>query len=167
MPDVPFATYRTYICLISLSQQTWVLFKELLCLILAFVCNLLPPMSFALTSPMARRGLKALVRLLYLLLVHVIKSIKCVSIYSTFYILPIIRRNGLRCRIGHNECPLPTIRANSESPTTFRRMFKAPFWSALMTFPMEERNNPLLTLRPRYSSCLPIGSRVRASHLLV
>ena len=71
MPDVPFTAYRASVCLISLSQQTWVLFKELLCLVLAFVFNLLPPMPFALTSPMARGRLKALVRLLYLLLVHI------------------------------------------------------------------------------------------------
>ena len=69
---------RRAICYISdicmpyiLVSAAWVLFKELLCLILVFVCNFLPPMPLALTSPMTRRGLKAFVRLLYLLLVHI------------------------------------------------------------------------------------------------
>lgn len=95
---------------------------------------------------------------------YVIKSIKCVKLHSTFYILPAPLKKGVRCRTGHNECPLSTIRVNSESPTTFLRMFKAPFWSALITLPVEERNSPRFTRLPRYSSCLPIGSRARASH---
>lgn len=41
---------------------------------------------------------------------YVIKSIEVVKIYYTFfYILPAISVNRLRCRIGHNECPLLTI----------------------------------------------------------
>ena len=46
-------------------------------------------------------------------------------------------------------------------------MFNAPFWSALISLPVEERKSPLLVLLPRYCSCLPIGSRASASHLLV
>ena len=40
---------------------------------------------------------------------HVIKSIKCVKLYSTFYISYTIRTNGLLYLTGHNECPLLTI----------------------------------------------------------
>ena len=64
-------------------------------------------------------------------IVHVIKSIKVIKIYSTF-----------------------------------RMMFNAPFWSALMSLPVEERKSPLLVLLPRYCSCLPIGSRASASYQL-
>lgn len=39
----------------------------------------------------------------------VIKSIKCVKLYSTFYISYTIRTNGLLYLTGHNECPLLTI----------------------------------------------------------
>lgn len=71
MPNVPFRAYRAFVCHKPLPYQTWVFFQILFCLIFCFVCNLLPPMPFALTSPMARRRLKALVRLLYLLLLHI------------------------------------------------------------------------------------------------
>ena len=40
---------------------------------------------------------------------HVIKSIKCVKLYSTFCISYTIRTNGLLYLTGHNECPLLTI----------------------------------------------------------
>ena len=40
---------------------------------------------------------------------NVIKSIKCVKLYSTFYISYTIRTNGLLYLTGHNECPLLTI----------------------------------------------------------
>ena len=40
---------------------------------------------------------------------HVTKSIKCVKLYSTFYISHTIRTNGLLYLTGHNECPLLTI----------------------------------------------------------
>ena len=40
---------------------------------------------------------------------NVIKSIKFVKLYSTFYISHTIRTNGLLYLIGHNECPLLTI----------------------------------------------------------
>lgn len=40
---------------------------------------------------------------------YVIKSIKCVKLYSTFYISYTIRTNGLLYLTGHNECPLLTI----------------------------------------------------------
>lgn len=75
--------------------------------------------------------------------------------YVLFYLfntlsMPLtLRSNGLQCRTGHNECPLPIIRTNSESPTTFRMMFKAPFWSAFMILPAEERNKPRLTRFPK------------------
>ena len=62
---------------------------------------------------------------------YVIKSIKCVKLYSTFYISHTIRTNGLLYLTGHNECPLLTILLTQESPTTFRMMFNAPFWQAL------------------------------------
>lgn len=71
MPNVPFRAYRAFVCHKPLPYQTWVFFQILFCLVLCFVCNLLPPMTFALTSPMTRRGLKAFVWLLYLLLVHI------------------------------------------------------------------------------------------------
>ena len=41
--------------------------------------------------------------------VDVIKSIKCVKLYSTFYISHTIRTNGFLYLTGHNECPLLTI----------------------------------------------------------
>lgn len=43
------------------------------------------------------------------LVFNVIKSIKCVKLYSTFYISHTIRTNGFLYLTGHNECPLLTI----------------------------------------------------------
>ena len=57
---------------------------------------------------------------LFVITINVIKSIKCVKLYSTFYISHTIRTNGLLYLTGHNECPLLTILLTQESPTTFR-----------------------------------------------
>ena len=71
MTDMQLAAYLTQIRLIALPYQLRILFQKFLGFVLRVVCHLLLPMPLAFTSPMTRRGLKAFVRLLYLLLVHI------------------------------------------------------------------------------------------------
>lgn len=61
--NVPFVTYLTQIRFIALPYQLRILFQKFLSFVLRVVCHLLFPMSFALTSPMTRRGLKTFQRL--------------------------------------------------------------------------------------------------------
>lgn len=90
---------------------------------------------------------------------YVINSIKSIKLYSNSLISYAFREYGLLHLIGLNRSPLPIILdVISESPTTFLRMFIAPFTSAFISLPTDERNRPRFTLLPKYVSCLPTGS---------
>lgn len=59
---------------------------------------------------------------------HVINSIKSIKLYSNSLISYAFRKYGLLHLTGLNRSPLPIILdVISESPTTFLRMFTAPF----------------------------------------
>lgn len=89
----------------------------------------------------------------------VINSIKSIKFYSNSLISYAFREYGLLHLTGLNRSPLPIILdVISESPTTFLRMFTAPFTSAFINLPTDERNKPRFTLLPKYMSCLPTGS---------
>ena len=52
----------------------------------------------------------------------------------------------------------------SLSPMFFLRMFRAPFWSALIYRPVLLWNNPRFLRTPAYCSWCPISSIAKASH---